>query len=688
VKLFRLTPRLAGLIAALAMAALIQSIGPESVRRPVFDLWQQLAPRDLSKTDVRIVWIDDLSLRKYGAWPWPRQLMAALTREVGEAGAKVIGFDVLFPEADRVTPDNVAGIYPRLSAAAREELRAQPSTDQEFANIIGLYPVVLGRAGVDAGQAPKPDETPVEAQFAKPLPADIRSWPSATSNILEIDFVGQGHGLLNGDPDDDGIVRRVPLAAKVGGIDMPGFALELARIFHGETVIGQELREGSLLALRLGGTRLPVDPDGGMRLRLGTMPDGSEYSAIDILDGSARMEGLRGKAVIVALKGAGTADLVATPLERSGYGATVQANALDTVLTGRGAVVRPYWAWIIEGALAVLLVVLAIRVLPRQRVGYAAMGQGAVLMLIFAASFFVFAGFGWQIDVLAPVLVAGATSFIMMGMLFAQSRAQEAALAAALQEQKLTAARAQGELDAAREIQLGMLPPREALAALDARVEVDAFVEPARSVGGDFYDAVRIDERRICFLVGDVTGKGVPAALFMALSKALTKSVLLRDGNDLAAAVTRLNDEIARDNSEDMFVTMIVGVLDVESGALSLCNAGHEHPWLLRADGSAERLDPDGGPPLAVAPGFPYGADVLQLDPGDAILFLSDGVTEAQDPDGKFFGSQRVAAIAERLKGKGAAPLAPAILEEVRLFEAGAEATDDLTVLAFARRAT
>lgn len=682
---FRLTPRLAGLLAALAMAAFLQAIGPESVRRPVFDLYQQLAPRDLSKTDARIVWIDDLSLRKYGAWPWPRHLLAALTREIGEARPAVIGFDVLFAEADRVTPENIAGIYAKLSPAAVEDLRAQPSTDQEFGNIVGLYPVVLGRAGVVAGKAAAPDELALEARFAKPLPPATKSWPSAMTNIPDIEFVGGGYGLLNGDPDDDGIVRRVPLVGKIGAVDMPGFALELARVAKGEAEVKPEVSGSELIAVRLGDVRLPVDADGGVRLRLGTMPEGSEIAAIDVMDGSAKMSMLAGKVVIVALKGAGTADLVATPLAGSDYGATVQANAVDTILTGRGALLRPHWIWVLEGVLAVALVAFAIRVLPALRVGRAVLAQIAVLALMLAASFAFYALAGWQLDVVAPALVATATSLTMMVMLFGESRAKEAALAIALQEQRVTAARAQGELDAAREIQLGMLPPRNSLSEIDPRVEVDAFVEPARAVGGDFYDAVRIDDRRVCFLVGDVTGKGVPAALFMALSKALTKSVLLRDGDDLAAAVTRLNEEIARDNSEDMFVTMIVGVLDLESGALRLCNAGHEPPWLLRADGSTERLDPDGGPPLAVAPGFPYGADTIGLDPGDAILFLSDGVTEAQNPDGGFFGNERVAAIAGRLAGQGAEPLAPAILNEVRLFEAGAEATDDLTVLAFAR---
>ena len=205
-------------------------------------------------------------------------------------------------------------------------------------------------------------------------------------------------------------------------------------------------------------------------------------------------------------------------------------------------------------------------------------------------------------------------------------------------------------------------------------------IEPARSIGGDFYDAICIDAHRLCFLVGDVTGKGVPAALFMALSKALSKSVLLAGGGDLAGAVTRLNDEIARDNREDMFVTMIIGLLDTRDGRLELCNAGHENPWAVRAEGRIEHLSPDGGPPLSVAPGFAYTSEVLTLAPGDAVVLVSDGITEAQSPDGGFF--EQVGVLGRWNAGPVRAA-SDALLGEVRAFEDGAEPTDDLTVLVF-----
>lgn len=682
----RLSPRIGGLIAALLMAGLLQLAGPERFSRPLYDVWQNLAPRDLSKTQVRIVWIDEASVKRLGSWPWSRYLVARLTEKLVAAEPKVIGLDILFSEPDRAAPATFAKLYPEMTADASREVNALPSMDAVLGQVIGQSPVVLARAGVDATPLKNPPQLAVEAQFSAALPRTVKTWGQALANIPEIDDVGIGHGLLNGDPDVDGKVRRVPLAAKVAGTDMPGFDLELARVAANQDRIGLVVRQGKLRAVTVGNTRVPAEPDGRMAIHFGHIPEFASLSALDVLDGTVATPELAGKIVIVGLSGAGTADLVATPLGNKVYGAEVHANAVDGILNGV-ALVRPVWAALIEGLLALLLVGVAVRLLPRLRPVTAALIGIITLLMTLGGSLWAFAGPGLLIDPVSPILTAGAASVAMFVMLYGEARRQRSQLALSLLEQRMMSERASGELSAARDIQMGMLPPRATLARFDPAVELDALIEPAQSVGGDFYDAIRIDETRVCFLVGDVTGKGVPAALFMALSKALTKSVLLRDGLDLGAAVTRLNDEVARDNSQDMFVTMVFGLLDTTSGALSLCNAGHENPWLVKADGTVTLLKPEGGPPLSVVPGFPFDAETIMLGAGDTIIFVSDGITEAQNRGGGFFGHERLEDVLRT--ATSASPIRQAgesLLTDVRLFENGAEATDDLTVLAFRYR--
>jgi serine phosphatase RsbU (regulator of sigma subunit) len=209
---------------------------------------------------------------------------------------------------------------------------------------------------------------------------------------------------------------------------------------------------------------------------------------------------------------------------------------------------------------------------------------------------------------------------------------------------------------------------------------MDALLEPAKSVGGDFYDAMMISADRLGFAIADVTGKGVPAALFMAMSKALTSAALSRMDADPATMAKAINEELLKDNSEAMSVTMILGILDLTTGEVRMVSAGHEDPLLLSADGTVTRVRLEGGPPFCITD-YPYPLETLKLKSGETLVLVTDGVTEAQDGHGKLFGSGRILSDYEPKSG-GAVETCEAIRLQVRQFEAEAEATDDLTVMA------
>jgi adenylate cyclase len=667
---------LPAIAAALITGALLGLIGFDRYSRPLFDFWQRLAPRSLEKTDVRIVWIDDASIKTIGPWPWPRYIMARLTETLVQSEPKVIGYDIIFPDPDRNTPEAFASLYPELPPATAAAIRALPSMDNLFSQVLGKSQVVLARVGLDTVTSETEQNLLVEAQFSKPLPAGTKSWGRVLGNLPILDDVALGHGLINGTFDYDGVIRRVPLVAKVGGADMTGFALEMARVARGVETIEPVVSMAGLKALRFDKTVLPVAKDGTARIRFGRLPDRAIISAGDLIAGTISSKIVAGKIVIVGLNAAGTSDVVGSPIDSQSYGTMVQAGAVDAILNN-ALIARPGWAWSLELAIATLIMTLALMVSPRLRGVQVAIIATTTTTATFALSALAFYRYGVMIDATGPIIVGVAACATMMFTLFANARRT-------LFEERIVSARATGELNAARDIQLGMLPERQGLSAFDTHVDLDALIEPARSIGGDFYDVIRLDEHRLCFLIGDVTGKGVPAALFMALSKALSKSVLLREADDLGAAVTRLNNEIARDNSEDMFVTMLFGVLDTRDGRLDLCNAGHENPYRIDTTGSVSLINIDGGPPLCVEPGFPYDAETVMLSYGESIVIVSDGITEAQSPEGDFFGHERLAAVLKDWQASSEVSGASnALLREVRAFENGAEATDDLTVLVF-----
>jgi serine phosphatase RsbU (regulator of sigma subunit) len=288
-----------------------------------------------------------------------------------------------------------------------------------------------------------------------------------------------------------------------------------------------------------------------------------------------------------------------------------------------------------------------------------------------------------------PMLVPGAaTSSVMVLLLFVEGRRVQARLRGQLEDERLSAARISGELSAASEIQSGMLLPRADLARISPAIEIDAALQSAKTVGGDLYDAFPFDDGRVCFLVGDVTGKGVPASLFMALSKALSRSLLMRPATPLDTAVEEINRELSRDNREAMAVSLLVGVLHPADGRLDMVCAGHENPLIVGTDRTVRELKLDGGPALCVADDFPYPVETHRLAPGETLVLFTDGLTEAQAPDGRLFEREDVlAALARSAEAPTLTEMVDGIVERVRAFEAGGEPSDDLTILAVRLRA-
>ena len=659
-------------LAMTLIAVLLTLAVGERMRRGVFDGWQALQPRELGATDVRVVLIDNESIEILGPWPWPRYYLARLTEELANRGAKVIALDILLSEHDRVSPETIVSLYPELSAGSATEIRQLVPMDQAFGSVIGASPVVLGHAGVD--RAPEGQPALAEAPIAGTPSAGLERWPAELAAIPELDDVALGTGLLNVRPDDDGVVRGVPLVMRVGDKVRSSFSAEIARAAADAEAIA--VTKGSA---QVASHKVPIDRQGRMLLHFGKFPANRIISAEDVIGKSKQLkpDTFAGKPVLIGVSAEGTSDIAATPLKAEEYGPLVQAQAVDAILRG-GWLDRPGWACLAEWGAAAVLALVAL--------GNAVLGRanrlllGALFIAVPVASWFAFANAHWLLDPARPLLVGGgAVAGVTMG-LFAMARVERERLRDALVQERVTAAATQGELQAARAIQLGMVPPRSRLTHLDPRVDLDALLEPAKSVGGDYYDALMIDKDRLGFAIADVTGKGVPAALFMAMSKALTSAALSRMQADPAGMAEAINAELLKDNSEAMSVTMLLGILDLTSGQVQLVCAGHEDPLVIDCDGDHHPVKLDGGPPFSIAE-FPYPLERLTLEAGETLVLVTDGVTEAQNASNELFGRDRILA-GKDAWARSATAICDAIRDAVRRFEEGTEATDDLTVMA------
>ena len=243
--------------------------------------------------------------------------------------------------------------------------------------------------------------------------------------------------------------------------------------------------------------------------------------------------------------------------------------------------------------------------------------------------------------------------------------------------------RMEDELNIGREIQMSMIPLTFPPFPDHDEFSVFAALEPAREVGGDFYDYYFIDEERLCFCIGDVSGKGVPAALFMAMAKTLIKSRAADDGST-ASILTHVNDELSVDNHNCMFVTIFSGILNIRTGELLYTNAGHNPPYLKRKDGTLQRLDQRHGPVVGAVEGMAYAEGRDTMEPGDLLLLYTDGVTEAMDVEDRLFSEDRFEQLLASMDTDDAGKVVDNTVVAVKTFEGEAEQADDITVLALA----
>jgi serine phosphatase RsbU (regulator of sigma subunit)/CHASE2 domain-containing sensor protein len=641
------------------------------LRNVVFDGYQRIFPLPRASDPVAVVVIDESALATYGQWPWPRTRMAELITRISEHAPASIGLDILFAEPDRYSPAVMAAEMPILPSSVTQALQALPSNDQQLARAIKGRNVVLGIAGgYPDPRFPGPPRAPpvvVKGVHA----AELLSYAGHIGNLEVIDAAAAGRGLMNSEQHDQ-VVRVVPLVTRVQGVIVPSLGVESMRVAYGA---GLRLDDapGGLLTLRFADHSTRMQDDGTTWLRISRHDDSRLVSAYEILSGKVDPERIRNKVVLIGMSGLGVLDFKTTPLGEFVPGVELHAQVIENLFNGV-SLVRPAPMRYVEGAVFILCGLTLIWFIPRLSALHGINLMAALVLLLFLIGIVAFRHlhvlFDYAWPAIGTIAVFGST---VVGTLSEAERQRRV-----LRDQ---AARMAGEVDAARRIQMGLLPdPKETLGD-DRRFELAALLEPARTVGGDFYDCFMIDSKQLFFVVADVSGKGLAAALFMASVKSHLKSAALR-GGEVGDVLTRAQDEIARENPEQLFVTAFAATLDVASGVLEFSSAGHEPPFVRTPRGAPERFPKFGGPPLCVVEQFKFPTGRRRMEPGEWICVVTDGATEAMNVEKKFFGVERLAASLSWVpEGIGPTEIITRLREDVRRFAGEAEPADDITLL-------
>lgn len=650
------------------------------LRNAWFDACQTMMPRHRVSAPAVIIAVDEKSLAQLGQWPWPRTQVARLLDALAAHRPLAVGVDIIFAERDRLSPGEIAERNPQIGAALALALKRLLGNDEALAAAIKRLPVVLGVAGVEQrGQEAPPRSAAVFVLHGDPQPY-LWQFPSALTSIDRIDTAAISRGLLSADVRD-GVVRRVPLIAAVGGAPFPSLSLETLRVGVGAKSYTVRTGAHGIQSIEIGDVVIPTEADGHIWVRFGRHDPDRFVSAADVLAGNVDRDRIADKLVLLGVTGIGLLDQQITPLRERMPGIEVHAQVLENIFDGN-LLARPRWArWLEAMLLAVLgaMLVIAVPAIAPLRSSLLVIASTGTVLL---AGIVLFRYAGVLFDAATPAI---SLNILFGGLLRAtlhESARQQERLKRELEAQREAAARMAGELEAARRVQMGMLPVAALAFWGEQRFDLHARMEPAKEVGGDLYDFFMLDESHLFMMVGDVSGKGLPASIFMALSKALYKSAVLRRLPDLGQTMAEANVEISRENPELLFVTVLACVLEVNTGELVYCNAGHEPPRVMPAAGKSVKNLEGGGPPLCTLENYPYETSVYRMTPGESLILLTDGVPEAMNAAGELFGRARLGEVLEAMPpGLSAEERGNIVNNEVRRYSTGTEMADDVTIL-------
>jgi len=672
------------ILAALAACVAVRQADPgfmARLRLLGFDILQQTLPRPTDPTyPVRVIDIDERSMKEFGPWPWRRELLAQLSQRLASAGVRVVVFDIVFPGAAPGPLDHLPKELRELPELAPllSKLGEVKTPDDTFAKAIAAHPTVLGVIGTSQAGEPPPGPKASFATVGENVAGLVPSFAGVSGNLPLLETGAAGIGVLNWLPDHDQILRRIPLIVGISGQLYPSLVADTLRVFNGAKTIGiRSAGDGGfagdrgITTVAVGATIIPTDRDGQLWLRFSRHDPARSISAGDVLAGRVPKGSLDGRIAVVGTSAPGLLDLRATPLDPVISGVEINAQALEQLLSKR-LLVRPDYAVGMEIVLAILWsLVLALLVYRWGARVSAAVGFASVLMLSLG-SLWAFSR-GVLLDAVFPVMTSSIAYVIGSAYLYYEAESER-------NRGRETLQRIAREMEAAAEIQRAFLPKGDLSGPFADKFDIFAIMKPARAVGGDFYDYFQIDDTRIGVAVGDVSGKGVPAALFMSVSRTVLRTVAF-EHEEPGVVLSKVNAILARDNTEGMFVTIFYVVLDLATGVLKFSSGGHDDAVLLAASGSRERLGYM-GPAIGLIDMAEYPTASRTLATDDAILLLTDGITEAFDMDGRVFGGDRVLEVLAAQTHANATDIVQALTGAVARFSAGTEQSDDITCVA------
>jgi adenylate cyclase len=412
------------LLVALAALRIADPPPIEELRVRVFDFFQVLRPREAAQRPVVIVDIDEKSLKAIGQWPWPRTKVADLVARLTEMGALAIGFDIVFPEPDRMSPALAAESFRGLDEATREKLRALPSNDAVLAAAIRASRVVLGESGLPF-VTPPPAVAPPPLGLAT-LGGDPRpfmlSYPGLLRNVPELENAAAGRGLFSIRAERDGIVRRVPMVMLAQGEILPSLTLEMLRVVSGSNTLLIRSDRAGLQSVAVPGFVIPTDRNGQLWINFAPHDEARFVSAADVLDGKVPADRFTRRLVLIGTSAVGLLDTKTTPVDPVVPGVEVHAQMLENVL-GKAVLVAPNYAIGAELVAALLMGLVIVWLAPILNPVWLLAFGAAIVALSVGTSWYLYAHDRLLIDFTYPLL---SSLLVYLTLMFANYVSEQA----------------------------------------------------------------------------------------------------------------------------------------------------------------------------------------------------------------------------------------------------------------------
>ena len=544
--------------------------------------------------------IDDNSLKTIGQWPWPRQISAKLIDKISQSGAAAIGVDILFAEKDRFSPDNLSQ---SLGISKKEIMTIGAlNGDKILGEIVKETPAVLAFALSNQKINNKETLANHFVLMGEP-PYYLLNAQSLIQPIPEL-LGAKGMGFVNTNKSE-GMIRETPLVVQFQDNFFPSLALDMLRVAQGaDNHVMKQSDLGESVLIKTGQLTVRANDEGSFIFHHGHMNRFTQIPASEIL--SNQTFDFKNKIVIIGASAAGLGDIHSSNLEDDIPGPLFHLQLMDQVLSDRYITYHVFYdrlIFLLCAGLSILFSFLMLRVAYRYvLIGIPAL---AAILIFLSVERFLHAGFIFNTPIALVLLFSGS-----MTTYFNQI-AQKIMLGRAVEK----------DIADAKDVQTTLFP------APDSISNISGGVIPYKSLSGDFIDYFKVGNK-ICFIEGDVSGKGIPSALLMARSVALFR---LFARHNLAADMIakRINDELYSHGTADKFVTSVMGWYDMEKQEITFVNCGH-NPVLL-IDETTHQLFDQTSPPLGVVGKEDFSPSVVTLAyaPKNVLYIVTDGISEA-----------------------------------------------------------